>query len=135
MKKSNKIRASITIDKNVWNLLKYRLPCSRSNFFEQQAIKYLNSSDQIAELQEKIKNNELETQQMKMELEKLISIKKENDKNKELIEKAMIVIRDINFQNNFISQDQLNFISQAHNISKEVIEAKCKDENITISNF
>ena len=40
----NKVRKNIYIDKDVWDLLEYKLPCSRSSFFEKKAREYFDVS-------------------------------------------------------------------------------------------
>ena len=49
--KGDKITVSLRIDKNLWELAKMVLPCSRNAFIERQLRTYLNSIDEIKELE------------------------------------------------------------------------------------
>lgn len=45
--KSNKINVTIRIDKDIWELAKIILPCSRNAFIEKQLKNYVDSIDEI----------------------------------------------------------------------------------------
>lgn len=47
-----KIRTTINIDKDIWDLLEIKLPCSRSAFFERQGREYLFSGNNLEKLKE-----------------------------------------------------------------------------------
>lgn len=50
-----KIRTTINIDKDLWDLLELKLPCSISAFFERQARIYLFSGNKFRRVRKRAK--------------------------------------------------------------------------------
>ena len=81
-----KIKRNITIDAEVWENLPKYISCSRSAFFEEQALKQINSFDDIERIELKLEL--LENNQKKLEMDKKDLqaqkeyILKQRDKNK-----------------------------------------------------
>ena len=61
----SKKSVTITVDENIWELAKDKLPCSRSEFFENQLRLFLNVEDPEAKIVEKITKKENEINVLK----------------------------------------------------------------------
>lgn len=134
-----KIKRNITIDEDVWNNLPKYITCSRSAFFEQQAIKQINSFDDIERIELKLKM--LESNRKKLELDekdlkaqrKFIIEQREKNKNDfEIREKAMHTIRKVVDNEGAIELSRIKFIANNHILDFHVLVEKCESENIKI---
>lgn len=134
-KKSNKTKASIRIDKDLWELARIVLPCSRSAFMENQLKRYVDSNDEIGELEKEINQLKEELQAKEEKLEHLKEIRKRNDNNKEVMNEAMNIVWDIIQEHDAISQNQIAFISRGHNITEERLINEIKKHNFKIVKY
>lgn len=134
-KKSNKTKASIRIDKDLWELARIVLPCSRSAFMENQLKRYIDSIDEIGELEKEINQLKEELQAKEEKLEHLKEIRKRNDNNKEVMNEAMNIVWDIIQEHDAISQNQIAFISRGHNITEERLINEIKKHNFKIVKY
>lgn len=133
-KKNKKDKKSISIDGTIWELLEYKLPCSRSAFFERQARKYIyNDLRRVEDIDKEIKEHYTDIEALKMEKEKLIKLEKENTNNKTIIGEAMTVIRRISRNKGGISEIEIHNISDINYIKYEVLKEQVEKEGILIS--
>lgn len=133
--KGNKINVTIRIDKDLWEFAKMVLPCSRNSFIERQLRHYINSIDEISELENEINQDKQELQAKEERLNHLKELRKMNDKNVEIINEAMKTVFNIIQKNGEISKTQIDFISRSHQISNEVLTREIKKLNFKITKY
>ena len=126
---------AITIDSDLWELASILLPCSRSSFIERMLRQYINSVNEIEQLELEIKQEEEATQIKKEKLKELKRVRELNNKNEELITKAMGTVFNIVVKHGSISKKQIIDISNINLIEPEVLEARIKKEGIKISSY
>ena len=128
----NKVRKNIYIDKDVWDLLEYKLPCSRSSFFERKAREYLNLNNELEELKRELKEHQSIVKEMENEIERLEKLKESNNHNEKLIEQAMITIRRAFFRLGYVEQSTVIGVANINGLSFDILEKECKKQNIKI---
>lgn len=126
---------TITIDSDLWELASIMLPCSRSSFIERQLRNYINSANEIEELEEEIKKEKEATKVKEDKLRELKRVRELNNKNEELISKAMYTVYNIVREHGAISKQQIKNISNINLIEEEVLEERIKKEDIRISSY
>ena len=131
---SNKKRINLTFDKELWYALDLKCKGSKSKLLEDLAREYVFSSDNIQELRDEISQQELELQTKKKVLNELVKMQEENDKNKELRNKAILTINKIlSNQSNTIGQNQIKSIAQINGLTPDKLINKVKQmENIKV---
>lgn len=130
-----KIRTTINIDKDIWELLEIKLPCSRSSFFERMGREYLFRNNNLEELKKQKKEAELTVSSLDFEIKKLEDLQKANNENLSVIEQAMQSVRKIVFNNKgAISNTQIKYIANNNGLSYDILKEKALNENIKISN-
>ena len=133
--KGDKITVSLRIDKNLWELAKMVLPCSRNAFIERQLRTYLNSIDEIKELENEIEQDTQDLQAKKERLEQLIEIRKRNDANVELMREAMTTVFNIVQSNGEISHEQIDFIAGSKKMTREALIKEIKKNKFKIVKY
>jgi len=133
--KREKVNATIRIDKEIWELSKILLPCSRNAFIEKQLIRYINSLDDIEELEREINEDKANLQAKEEKLNDLRQMREFNNKNKEIIDKAMSVVFDIIKEHGEVSKTQITFIANNNHISEDVLTSEVKKRNLKISPY
>lgn len=129
-----KIRTTINIDKDIWELLEIKLPCSRSSFFEKMAREYLFRNNNLEELKKQKKEAELTVSSLDFEIKKLEDLQKANNENLSVIEQAMQSVRKIVFNNKgAISNTQIKYIANNNGLSYDILKEKALNENIKIN--
>lgn len=133
--KSNKINVTIRIDKDIWELAKIMLPCSRNAFIEKQLKNYVDSIDEIKQLEQEIEeaNQSLAIKQEK--LNHLKEIRERNNRNKETINKAMETVFNIVQEHGEISESQITYIANHNNINRSVLVGEIKKFKFKISKY
>ena len=131
-KYNNKVRKNIYIDKDVWDLLEYKLPCSRSSFFERKAREYLNLNNELEELKRELKEHKSIVKDMESEIERLEKLKERNNKNEALIQQAMLTIRRPFFKQGYVEKSTVIGVADSNGLDYEILEKQCKKEDITI---
>lgn len=124
---------TITIDSDLWELASIMLPCSRSSFIERQLRNYINSANEIEELEEEIKKEKEATKVKEDKLNELKRVRELNNKNEELISKAMYTVYNIVREHKTISKQQIKNIANINLIEADVLEDRIKKEGIEIS--
>ena len=126
---------TITIDSDLWELSSIMLPCSRSSFIERMLRNYINSANEIEQLEEEIKKEKEATKVKENKLEELKRVRELNNKNEELISKAMNTVYNIVREHKTISKQQIKNIANINLIEEEVLEDRIKKEEIEISYY
>ena len=126
---------TITIDSDLWELASILLPCSRSAFIERMLRQYINSVNEIEQLELEIKQEEEATQVKREKLKELKRVRELNNKNEELISNAMRTVFNIVVKHGSISKKQIIDIANINLIETEVLEERIKKENIKISSY
>ena len=128
-----KLRRNIYIDKAVWEQLPSYINCSRSEFFEKQAIKQIYCSDDIKQLEKEIeyiklkkKQLELDEQNLQDRIQALEKQKEINTKNRNIINDTMETIRAVNENEGQIDKKRIKFIANSHLIEFEYIYSLCE---------
>ena len=133
--KGNRINATFTIDKDVWQLAKVLLPCDRSKFIERAIINYINSIDDIAQLEKEIED---ERQALAVKEHKLAEMKKvrdENTRNKDKINKAMQTAFKIVLNHGEISESQIKDIAHINFIDDIFLREQIVKQGFKITKF
>lgn len=133
--KGNKINVTIRIDKDLWELAKIVLPCSRNAFIERQLTSYLHSIDEISELEKEITQDKQDLQAKEEKLEHLKEIRALNDKNEEKISNAMSTVWRIISEHDAISESQITSVAGANSISRDVLLREIKKHKFKISKY
>ena len=128
----NKVRKNIYIDKDVWDLLEYKLPCSRSSFFERKAREYLNLNNELEELKRELKEHKSIVKDMESEIERLEKLKESNNQNEKLIEQAMIPIRRAFLRLGYVEKSTVIGVANINGLDVSILEKECKNHNIKI---
>ena len=134
-KDTNKVRKNIYIDKDVWDLLEYKLPCSRSSFFEKKAREYLNLNNELEELKRELKEHQSIIKDMESEIERLERLRELNNKNEKLIEQAMIPINRAFNKMGYVQKSTLIGVANINGLDIDILEKECLKQGIKISKF
>ena len=134
-KDTNKVRKNIYIDKDVWDLLEYKLPCSRSSFFEKKAREYLNLNNELEELKRELKEHQSIIKDMESEIERLERLRESNNKNEKLIEQAMIPINRAFNKLGYVQKSTLIGVANINGLDIDILEKECLKQGIKISKF
>ena len=130
-----KVRKNIYIDKDVWDLLEYKLPCSRSSFFEKKAREYLNLNNELEELKRELKEHQAIIKDMESEIERLERLRELNNKNEKLIEQAMIPINRAFNKMGYVQKSTLIGVANINGLDIDILEKECLKQGIKISKF
>ncbi len=133
--KSNKINVTIRIDKDIWELSKLMLPCSRNAFIEKQLRNYINSVNEIKELEKEIEEANQIIALKQEKLNHLKEIREKNNRNKDKINKAMQTVFNIVLEHGEISETQITYISNHNNINREILTEEIKKQNFKITKY
>ena len=131
----NKVRKNIYIDKDVWDLLEYKLPCSRSSFFERKAREYLNLNNELEELKRELKEHQAIIKDMESEIERLERLRELNNKNEKLIEQAMIPINRAFNKMGYVQKSTVIGVANINGLDIDILEKECLKQGIKISKF
>lgn len=131
----NKITVAFTVDKDIWEVAKYKLPCSRSRYLESCLIKAVYSDNEIDILEKEIASAEAEIIAKKEKLKKLKEFTEANSSNEQAINKAMITVHNIVNAHDSISEAQIIHISKSNFLNPEVLTEIIKKEGIKITEF
>ena len=134
-KDTNKVRKNIYIDEDVWDLLEYKLPCSRSSFFERKAREYLNLNNELEELKRELKEHQAIIKDMESEIERLERLRELNNKNEKLIEQAMIPINRAFNKMGYVQKSTLIGVANINGLDIDILEKECLKQGIKISKF
>lgn len=134
-KDTNKVRKNIYIDKDVWDLLEYKLPCSRSSFFEKKAREYLNLNNELEELKRELKEHQSIIKDMESEIERLEKLRESNNKNEKLIEQAMIPINRAFNKLGYVHKSTVIGVANINGLDIDILEKECLKQGIKISKF
>ena len=133
--KSNRINATFTIDRDVWQLAKVLLPCDRSKFIERAIVNYINSIDDIAQLEKEIND---ERQALAIKEHKLAEMKKvreQNTRNKEKINQAMQTAFNIVLNHGEISETQIKDIANINFIDDVFLREQIVKQGFKITRY
>jgi len=132
MKKS---RCQVTIDKNIWELAKDKLPVSRSEFFENQLKLFLNIEDDESKILRDIekKNNEINV--LKDKLCRIREEKKNHISDEDRFNKPLEVLNDAFNRVGLVGRNMINSIANHNNVSADELEKRCLDCGMKIVNF
>lgn len=132
---ANKIRVNLTVDPNLWQLAKDKLPCSRSEFFENQLKLFLGIEDNESEILKDIKLRENEINALK---DKLCHIRKEKQlelESNRSMEKAMVSLNRIHERLGMIGVNQIRNMSHVHKVEFEDLKKECENNCMNIVEF
>ena len=126
---------TITVDENIWELAKDKLPCSRSEFFENQIRLYLDIDDPEAKIVEKISKKENEINVLK---DKLCTIRKEKQLKLEasnVFDNAMVTINRLHENLGCIGRNQIRTVARRCDVPANELEKHIISEGLTVVNF
>lgn len=131
----SKKSVTLTVDENIWELAKDNLPCSRSEFFENQLRLFLNVEDPESKIVEKITKKENEINVLK---DKLCHIRREKQLRLEsanVFDKAMIPINRIHDRFGCVGQNQIRNIARVNDVPANELEKHIVSEGLTVVTF
>ena len=126
---------TITIDENIWELAKDKLPCSRSEFFENQVKLYLDIDDPEAKIVEKISKKENEINVLK---DKLCTIRREKQLKLEasdVFDDAMITINRLHDKLGCVGRNQIRTVARRCDVPSNELEKHIVSVGLTVVNF
>ena len=126
---------TITVEENIWELAKDKLPCSRSEFFENQIRLYLDIDDPEAKIVEKISKKENEINVLK---DKLCTIRKEKQLKLEasnVFDNAMVTINRLHENLGCIGRNQIRTVARRCDVPANELEKHIISEGLTVVNF
>ena len=132
---NNKITATFTIDKDIWQLAKVLLPCGRSQFIERQIVQYINSIDDIEQLEKEIKEEKQALAIKEHKLQELKNIREKNTQNKDKINKAMETVFKIVLNHGEISETQIKDIANINFIDELILKDNIKKQGFKITKY
>ena len=132
---NNKITATFTIDKDIWQLAKVLIPCGRSTFIERQIVQYINSIDDIERLEREIKEDKQALAIKEHKLKELKEIREKNTQNKDKINKAMETVFKIVLEHGEISEIQIKDIANINFIDEMILKENVKKQGFKITKF
>lgn len=133
--KSNRINATFTIDKDVWQLARVLLPCDRSKFIERAIINYINSIDDIAQLEKEIEDDRQALAIKEHKLAEMKRVRDENTRNKEKINNAMQTAFKIVLNHGEISEGQIRDIAHINLIDDVFLREQIVKQGFKITKF
>lgn len=133
--KSNRINATFTIDRDVWQLAKVLLPCDRSKFIERAIVNYINSIDDIAQLEKEIKDERQALAIKEHKLAELKKVREQNTQNKEKINDAMQTAFKIVLNNGEISEGQIKDIAHINMIDDVFFREQIVKQGFKITRY
>lgn len=131
----SKKSVTITVDENIWELAKDKLPCSRSEFFENQLRLYLDIEDPEAKIVEKISKKENEINVLK---DKLCTIRREKQLRLEasnVFENAMVTINRLHDRLGCVGRNQIRNIAKRCDVPSNELEKHVVNQGFTVVNF
>ena len=131
----NKITVAFTVDKDIWEIAKYRLPCSRSRYLESCLIKAIYSDNEIDLLEKQIAKEKKELIAKEEKLKKLKEFREANSSNEQAINKAMITVHNIVNAHDSISEAQIIHIAKSNFLNHEVLTNVIEKEEIKITEY
>lgn len=131
---AKKIRITLTFDKTIWHLLGLKVQGSRSQLLEDLAREYIFAQSDLDKLRDEISQEELRLNAKKKYLQEQVRIQELNDRNMDLIDKAMATIKKIlNNQDNMIGLNQIDGVARINGLTPGVLEKEVrKIENVII---
>ena len=132
---SNKITVAITIDKDIWTLADVLLPCNRSKFIEKSIVNYINSIDDIDELEKEMREEEQKLAIKKHKLQEMKKVRDENTKNEDKINKAMETAFKIILAHGEISEGQIKNIAHLNMIDSSVLRDRIDKQGFKITKY
>lgn len=131
----SKKSVTITVDENIWELAKDKLPVSRSEFFENQLRLFLNVEDPEAKIVEKIAKKENEINVLKDKLchirrGKQLKLEKDN-----VFDEAMVLINRLHSSLGSIGRNQIRNIARKCDVPGNELEKHCVDSGLNVVNF
>ena len=132
---NNKITVTFTVDKDIWKISKYKLPCSRSKYLEDCLRRAIYSDNEIDRLEKEIASEEAEIMAKKEKLQKLKEFRTANSSNEKSIKKAMITVHNITSYHNSISTAQIIHIAESNFLNPDVLTDVIKKEGIKITEY
>ena len=131
----SKKSVTITVDENIWELAKDKLPCSRSEFFENQLRLYLDIEDPEAKIVEKISKKENDINVLK---DKLCTIRREKQLRLEasnVFENAMVTINRLHDRLGCVGRNQIRNIARVNDVPALELEEHCEALGLNVVNF
>ena len=132
-----KKRISVTfkVDKDIWEVAKYRLPCSRSKYLEDCLRRAIYSDNEIEKLEKEISKEKAELIAKEEKLQKLKEFRANNSSNEKAIKKAMITVYNIVGSHDSISKAQIIHIAKSNFLEPDILADVIKKEGIKITEY
>lgn len=131
----NKITVTFTVDKDIWEVSKYRLPCSRSKYLEDCLRRAIYSDNEIEKLEKEIASERSELIAKEEKLQKLKEFRANNSSNEKAIKKAMVTVYNIVGSHDSISKAQIIHIAKSNFLEPDVLTDVIKKADIRITEY
>ena len=131
----SKKSVTITVDENIWEFARDKLPCSRSEFFENQLRLYLDIEDPEAKIVEKISKKENEINVLK---DKLCTIRREKQLRLEasnVFDNAMVTINRLHDRLGCVGRNQIRNVAKRCDVPSNELEKHIVEQCLTVVNF
>lgn len=130
-----KYTATISIDKNIWELAKDKLPTSRSAFIEHQLKMYLDIEDPEQKVLDKICTTKRELHALEDKLFNIQEAKKLRIESNEVFDECMVPINRLFEKQECIGRNQIRNIAHNYDVPSVELEDYCLSEGLKIVNF
>ena len=131
----SKKTVTITVDENIWELAKDKLPCSRSEFFENQLKLYLDIDDPETKIVEKISKKESEINVLK---DKLCNIRREKQLRLEsanVFDDAMVTLNRLHDRLGCVGRNQIRSVAKRCDVPANELETHAVECGLIVVNF
>lgn len=131
----SKKSVTLTVDENIWELAKDKLPVSRSEFFENQLRLFLDVEDPESKIVEKITKKENEINVLK---DKLCHIRREKQlklESENVFDEAMTTINRLHEGLGCIGRNQIRIVARRCDVPSNELEKHCVESGLKVVNF
>ena len=139
---SKKIRTTIYVDEDNWKELGKYIDCKKSEWIDKQIEKRIKQHDDVAEIERQMKEIQIMQNNLRNEFEILSEQKDEllkqrelNDKNFELMGKAMHTIRIVATNQGYIEKTRVEYIANKFNLKVKSLLEQIERENIVVKDI
>ena len=137
-----KIRTTIYVNKHNWQELSKYIDCTKSDWIDKQIERKVNQHDDVAEIERKLKEIEImkksledDFKYLSDERDAILKQRELNDKNFELIEKAMKIVRTVANNQGYIEQSRVEYIANKFNLKVKSLSNEIKRQGIEIKDI
>ena len=132
---NDKITVTFVVNRDIWEIAKYKLPCTRSKYLEDCLRRAIYSKNEIQQLEKEIESEKAIIIAKEEKLKRLKEFTQENSSNIDSINEAMKTVFKIVFAHDSISKAQIIHIARSNFIEPDVLTEHIKKQDIKITEY